>query len=68
MEGSTFRQSRILSVQQGFERSRLEHALLASAYEQVVPGIRCRRPARQPDTHQELRTFCDPQQPVAKGA
>ena len=68
MEGSTFRQPRILRVQQGFERSRLEHALLASAYEQVVPGIRCRRPARQGDTHQELRTFCDPQQTVSRGA
>ena len=68
MEGSTCRQPRILRVQQGFECSRLEHALLASAYEQVVPVVRRRLPARQGDTHRELRKFCDLQQPVSKGA
>ena len=68
MEGSTRRQTRILRVKRGFECSRLEHALLAAAYEQVVRGIRCRLPARQGDTHRGLGKCCNPQQPVAKGA
>jgi hypothetical protein len=68
MEGSTRRQARILKVKQGFECSRLEHAVLALAYRQVVPGIPCQLPARRGDTHRGQGRSCNPQQPVAKGA
>lgn len=68
MEGSTCRQPRILRVQQGFECSRLEHALLALAYEQVVPLVRRRLPGGRGGTSRGLRELSDPQQPVAKGA
>ena len=68
MEGSIRRQARILKVQQGVEGSRLEHALLALAYRQVVPGIPCRLPARQGNTHRGLEKSCNSHQPVAKGA
>jgi hypothetical protein len=40
MEGSTSLAVPRLSVKHGFECSRLEQALLARAYQQVVPSIR----------------------------
>ena len=41
MDGSTYHRPLFLRVERGFECSRLENDLLASAYEHVVPVLRC---------------------------
>lgn len=47
MEGSTAFAVPRLSVEHGFECSRLEQALLARAYQQVVPNVRRRIVGRE---------------------
>ncbi len=37
MEGTSHRRKRVLVVRRGYERSRLEQAQLAAAYERVLP-------------------------------
>jgi len=63
MEGSTAVVVRRLSVEHGFECSRLEQALLARAYQQVVPSIRRRIGGREAETRNSAtRTYA-----LAKG-
>jgi hypothetical protein len=63
MEGSAAVSVRRLSVKHGFECSRLEQALLARAYQQVVPSIRRRIGGREAETRNSAtRTY-----PLAKG-
>lgn len=50
MEGSTAVAVRRLSVEHGFECSRLEQALLARAYQQVVPSVQRRTGGRESET------------------
>ena len=58
MEGSAAAAVRRMGVEHSFECSRLEQALLAEAYQRIVPGIRRRtgkrdaRIAPQPDSTQ----------------
>jgi len=40
MEGTSHRGKRVLVVRRDFERSRLEQAQLATAYERVLPEVR----------------------------
>lgn len=40
MEGTSHRGKRVLAVRRDFERSRLEKAQLAAAYERVLPEVR----------------------------
>jgi hypothetical protein len=51
MEGSTAAVVRRLGVEQRFECSRLEKALLAQAYQRIVPGVRQRIGPREAETH-----------------
>lgn len=69
MEGSTDRCPLIQRVERGFECSRLENELLASAYERLIPilwrqtsnlAVGSRASSRQYGVHH--------QQPIAKGA
>ena len=53
MDRSATPNRRMVSVEQGFERSRLSEEVLASAYERVLPVIR--RPSRFPREHQQQR-------------
>ena len=57
MEGSTAAAARKLGVKHGFECSRLEQALLARAYQKVVPVVRRRIGVRETGTHAPL---CNP--------
>ncbi len=50
MEGFTVAAERNLTVEHGFECSRLEQALLAQAYQKVVPGVRRRVGPRATET------------------
>lgn len=50
MDDSTAVVVRRLRVEQGFECSRLEQALLARAYQQVVPSVRWRIGSREAET------------------
>jgi hypothetical protein len=68
MEGSTGRQPRVLRVEQGFECSRLDNALLASAYQHVVPSVRCQVGRHDADAEQDHKNICLSQQLIAKGA
>lgn len=63
MEGSTAVAVRRLSVEHGFECSRLEQALLARAYQQVVPSIRRRIGGREAETRNSATWMY----PLAKG-
>jgi hypothetical protein len=70
MDGSTCRRPLLLRVERGFECSRLENDLLASAYEHVVPILQChlfdvRRSARSLACEMSSNHL---QQPIAKGA
>ncbi len=40
MEGTSHRRKRVLAVRRDYERSRLEQAQLAAAYERVLPEVR----------------------------
>ncbi len=70
MDGSTCRRPLLLRVERDFECSRLENDLLASAYEHVVPILRCDlsgiRPRDWPSACERSRNGL--QQPIAKGA
>jgi hypothetical protein len=69
MEGSTDRCPLILRVERGFECSRLENELLASAYERVLPIMRRQLSGLQVDSQASLRQHgSHHQQPIAKGA
>ena len=69
MEGSTDRCPLILRVEQGFECSRLENELLASAYEQLIPIMQRRLSAHLVASRVSLRQHgTHHQQQVAKGA
>jgi len=69
MEGFTNRCPLILRVEQGFECSRLENELLASAYERLIPIIRHRLSGFLVDSAVSLRRHgANHQQPIAKGA
>ena len=58
MEGSTAVAVRRLSVEHHFECSRLEQALLARAYQQVVPSVRRRIDSRETETRRSAtRTY-----------
>ena len=50
MEGSTAVMVRKLGVEHRFECSRLEKALLARAYQRIVPGVRRRIGPREAKT------------------
>jgi hypothetical protein len=70
MDGSTCRRPLLLRVERGFECSRLENDLLASAYEHVVPILRHQfsggRRSDWPLAYEESSSHL--QQPIAKGA
>ena len=69
MEGSTDRCSLILRVEQGFECSRLENELLASAYERLIPIMRRRLSGLLADSRASLRPYgANHQQFIGKGA
>ena len=69
MEGSTDYCPLILRVERGFECSRLENELLASAYERLIPIMRRRLASRLVDSRASLRQHgANHQQPIAKGA
>jgi hypothetical protein len=53
MDRSATPNRRMVSVEQGFERSRLSEEVLASAYERLLPVIR--RSVRFPQEHQQQR-------------
>jgi hypothetical protein len=40
MDGARRKSNRILTVERGFEWSRIEEQVMASAYEQVLPHVR----------------------------
>jgi hypothetical protein len=63
MDGSTAVAVRKLSVEHGFECSRLEQALLARAYQQVVPNDWWRIGGREAET----RNSATRMYPLAKG-
>ena len=63
MEGYTAVAVRRLSVEHGFECSRLEQALLARAYQQVVPSVRRRTGVRETETRNSATWMY----PLAKG-
>jgi hypothetical protein len=63
MEGSTAVAVPRLSVEHGFECSRLEQALLARAYQQIVPNVRRRIGGREAAT----RNSATRMYPLAKG-
>jgi len=68
MDGSTSRQGRVLRIEQAFECSRLENALLASAYQHVVSSIRFRVVACDAESEQVRVDIGNPRQLIAKGA
>jgi len=68
MDGFTGRQPRILRVEHGFECSRLENALLASAYQRVVPDVQRRVVEHPTETERDPSNVCHFQQLIAKGA
>jgi hypothetical protein len=69
MEGSTDRWSLPLTVERGFECSRLENELLASAYERLIPILRRRLSGPLVASSMDLRqNGGNPQQRIAKGA
>ena len=69
MEGPTDRGPLILRVERGFECSRLENQLLASAYERLIPIMRRRLSSLLIDARASLRPHgANHQQPIAKGA
>jgi len=69
MEGSTDQHPRIQRVERGFECSRLESELLASAYERLIPILRRRLSRLLVDSLASLgRHGVHHQQPIAKGA
>jgi hypothetical protein len=69
MEGSTDRCPLILRVGRGFECSRLEYELLASAYERLIPILRRRLSGPLITSPAELRHHgANHQQRIAKGA
>ena len=55
MEGFTAEAERKLDVEHDFECSRLEIALLAQAYQRVVPGVRRRVGPRPSEAQTPLR-------------
>ena len=55
MEGFTAAAERKLTVKHGFECSRLEIALLARAYQRIVPGVRRRVGPRATEMQTPLR-------------
>lgn len=67
MEGSTAAAVRKLGVEHRFECSRLEQALLARAYEKIVPGVRRRIGARQTETQTSSRGSAARMHALAKG-
>jgi hypothetical protein len=68
MEGSTDHYSLHLRVEQGFECSRLEKELLASAYERLIPILRCRLSDPRIASPTELRRHgMGREQHIAKG-
>ena len=67
MEGSTAAAGRKLGVQHGFECSRLEQALLAQAYQKIVPGVRRRIGVRETATHASPRCPAAEMHALAKG-
>jgi hypothetical protein len=70
MDDSIGRCPLLLRVERGFECSRLENDLLASAYEHVVPTLRrCLSEVRQSDRPLTCeKSSSRLQQPIAKGA
>lgn len=60
MEGSRAAAVRNLEVEHDFECSRLEQALLAQAYQKVVPELRRRIGVR------ETKTYASPLDPAAR--
>jgi hypothetical protein len=67
MEGSRSTAVRTLAVERDFECSRLEKALLAQAYERVVPVVRRRGGQRKPEGQTPLPRSAERMQQVATG-
>jgi len=63
MDGSTRLRRQVLPIERRFEGSRLEPALLASAYEQAVPLLR--RPRRAPRRAASATAATQPPPPLA---
>jgi len=67
MEGSRAAAVQKMVVEHGFECSRLEQALLARAYQRIVPGIRRRIGVRKTATHGSPRYPAARMHTLAKG-
>ena len=67
MEGSRAAAVRKMAVEHGFECSRLEQALLAEAYERIVPGVQRRIAIRETATHASPRNPAARMHTLAKG-
>jgi len=67
MEGSRAAAVRKMVVEHGFECSRLEQALLAQAYQRILPGVRRRMGVRETATHASPRCPAAGMHAVAKG-
>ena len=72
MEDAKRRPDRVLTVERGFEWSRIEGELMASAYERALPFVRgapTGPPAQQPEPGSDGQTRATgQQQQYAKGA
>ena len=67
MEGSAAAAVQYLGVEHGFECSRLEQALLAQAYQKIVPGVRRRIGVRETEMHASPRNPTGRMHTLAKG-
>jgi hypothetical protein len=56
-----------MAVEHGFECSRLEQALLAQAYQRIVPGVRRRFGVRETPRHASPRNPAAGMHTLAKG-
>ena len=67
MEGSRVAAVPKMAVEHDFECSRLEQALLARAYQRIVPGVRRRIGVRETGTHASLPNPAAWMHTLAKG-
>ena len=67
MEGPRAAAVRKVAVEHCFECSRLEQALLAQAYQKIVPGVRRRIGVRETGTHASPRNPAAGRHTLAKG-
>jgi len=67
MEGSRAAAVPRMAVEHLFECSRLEQALLAQAYQKIVPGVRRRIGVRETETQTQPRNPAARRHTLAKG-